>query len=146
MEVQQVEGFRKVKERIRARKFNIRTYMMVIAIVGIWLIFTVLSRGTFITPRNMTNLFRQSVFTAILAMGMVNVIILGQIDLSVSSVSALCGGVLAICNVWNEYSPAVSVIITLLVGIAIGAWNGWWVDYRGVPAFIVTMAGLLVFR
>lgn len=127
-------------------RINLRTYMMVIALVGIWLIFTVLTRAIFITPRNITNLFRQSVFTALLAIGMVNVIILGQIDLSVGSVAGLCGGVLAICNVWKGLTPGLSILITLLVGITVGAWNGWWVAYRKVPAFIVTMAGLLVFR
>jgi D-xylose transport system permease protein len=97
-------------------------------------------------PRNLSNLFRQSVFTAILAIGMLNVIVLGQIDLSVGSMAGLCGGILAIANVWRGASPMVAILITLVAGLLLGLWNGWWIAYRNVPSFIVTMAGLLVFR
>ena len=126
--------------------FDLRKYMMVIAIVGIWVIFGAVSGGTYLLPRNLSNLFRQSVFTAILAIGMLNVIVLGQIDLSVGSMAGLCGGILAIANVWNGASPVLSIIIVLVAGLLLGAWNGWWIAYRNVPSFIVTMAGLLVFR
>ena len=126
--------------------FDSRKYMMVIALAGIWVIFAVISGGTYILPRNMSNLFRQSVFTAILAIGMLNVIVLGQIDLSVGSIAGLCGGILAIMNVWKGMSPLLSIAITLVAGLVMGLWNGWWTAYRNVPAFIVTMAGLLVFR
>jgi D-xylose transport system permease protein len=126
--------------------FDLRKYMMVIALVGIWVIFGAISGGTYLLPRNMSNLFRQSVFTAILAIGMLNVIVLGQIDLSVGSIAGLCGGILAIANVWKGMSPLVSILITLAAGLLLGLWNGWWIAYRNVPSFIVTMAGLLVFR
>ena len=119
---------------------------MVIAIVGIWVIFAAISGGTYLTPRNMSNLFRQSVFVAILAIGMLNVIVLGQIDLSVGSIAGFCGGVLAITNVWKGLPAGVSIVITLAAGLLLGLWNGWWIAYRKVPSFIVTMAGLLVFR
>ena len=130
----------------RGLNFDSRKYMMVIALAGIWLIFAVISGGTYILPRNMSNLFRQSVFTAILAIGMLNVIVLGQIDLSVGSIAGLSGGILAIMNVWKGMSPVLSIAITLVAGLVMGLWNGWWTAYRNVPAFIVTMAGLLVFR
>lgn len=130
----------------RRFSFDAGKYMMVFALVAIWLIFTVLSEGTYIMARNMSNLFRQSVFTGLLALGMVNVIILGQIDLSVGSLAALCAGVMAIFNVWYNFPPAVSIIIAIALGLLLGLWNGWWVSYRNVPSFIVTMAGLLVFR
>jgi len=130
----------------RGLNFDLRKYMMVVAIVGIWIIFGAISGGTFLLPRNLSNLFRQSVFTAILAIGMLNVIVLGQIDLSVGSMAGLCGGILAIANVWNGASPMVSILITVAAGLLLGAWNGWWIAYRNVPSFIVTMAGLLVFR
>ena len=133
-------------EKKTALSFDLRKYMMVIAIVGIWVIFGVVSGGTYLLPRNLSNLFRQSVFTAILAIGMLNVIVLGQIDLSVGSMAGLCGGILAIANVWNGASPVLSIIIVLVAGLLLGAWNGWWIAYRNVPSFIVTMAGLLVFR
>lgn len=126
--------------------FDLRKYMMVIAIVGIWVIFGAISGGTYLLPRNLSNLFRQSVFTAILAIGMLNVIVLGQIDLSVGSLAGLCGGILAIFNVWRGAPPVVSILITVGAGLLLGAWNGWWIAYRNVPSFIVTMAGLLVFR
>ena len=84
--------------------FDMRKYMMVIALIGIWVIFEAISTGTYLTPRNLSNLFRQSVFTAILAIGMLNVIVLGHIDLSVGSLAGLCGGILAIANVWKGLS------------------------------------------
>ena len=130
----------------RAFAFDTRKYMMVIALIGIWVIFAALSGGTYLRPRNLSNLFRQSVFTAILAIGMLNVIVLGQIDLSVGSIAGLCGGILAIANVWKGASPWVSILITVVAGLLMGLWNGWWIAYRNVPSFIVTMAGLLVFR
>jgi D-xylose transport system permease protein len=133
-------------EKKTALSFDLRKYMMVIAIVGIWVIFGAVSGGTYLLPRNLSNLFRQSVFTAILAIGMLNVIVLGQIDLSVGSMAGLCGGILAIANVWNGASPLLSIVIVLAAGLLLGAWNGWWIAYRNVPSFIVTMAGLLVFR
>jgi len=129
-----------------AIKFDSRKYMMVFALIGIWIIFTVLSTGTYIMPRNMSNLFRQSVFTAVLAVGMLNVILLGEIDLSVGSIAGLCGGMLAILNVWSGVPILLAIVITLILGFVLGLWNGWWVAYRGVPAFIVTLAGMLVFR
>jgi len=133
-------------QKVRGFTFDTRKYMMVIALVGIWAIFTAISGGIYMKPRNMSNLFRQSVFTGILAVGMVNVILLGQIDLSVGSLAGLCGGILAIMNVWKGFHALASIGLTLVFGLALGFWNGWWVAYRGVPSFIVTMAGLLVFR
>lgn len=130
----------------RGFTFDPRKYMMVIALVGIWAIFAAISGGTYLLPRNMSNLFRQSVFTAILAIGMLNVIVLGQIDLSVGSIAGLCGGILAIANVWKGVSPLFAILITMGAGLLLGLWNGWWIAYRNVPSFIVTMAGLLVFR
>ncbi|MBN1836812.1 MAG: sugar ABC transporter permease [Spirochaetales bacterium] len=136
------------KQSMTKARLNIdlRRYMMIIALLGIWVIFTILSEGIFLSPRNISNLFRQSVFTAILALGMVFVIICGHIDLSVGSIAGLAGGILAILNVRQGLSPAVSIVAALAVGLALGAWNGYWVAYRGVPSFIVTMAGLLIFR
>ncbi|MFW5686765.1 MAG: sugar ABC transporter permease [Halanaerobium sp.] len=129
-----------------AFKFNLRTYMMIIALVSIWVIFTILTGGSFLSPRNISNLFRQSVFTSVLAIGMVLVIIMGHIDLSVGSVAGLTGGIVAILDVWQGYSPVVSISITLLIGLIIGIWHGWWIAYKNVPSFIATLAGLLIFR
>ncbi|HOO33068.1 MAG TPA: sugar ABC transporter permease [Thermotogota bacterium] len=128
------------------KKFNLRTYMMIIALVLIWGLFSILTQGTFLTARNMSNLFRQSVFTSILGIGMAFVIFLGEIDLSVGSVVGLTGGIIAILDVWNGMNPALSITLTLGAGLLIGLWQGFWVAYMKVPSFIVTLAGLLIFR
>ncbi|MBP2072440.1 MULTISPECIES: sugar ABC transporter permease [Thermoanaerobacterium] len=126
--------------------FNLKLYTMIIALVGIWIIFAIATKGDFLTSRNMSNLFRQMVSTAVLAIGMVFVIIAGQIDLSVGSLLGLTGGIAAIANVWFHFNGILSIIIALAVGLILGAWNGWWVAYKNVPSFIVTLAGMLVFR
>lgn len=127
-------------------KIDFRTYMMIIALVSIWIIFSFTTGGDFLTARNISNLFRQSVFTSILAIGMVMVIIMGHIDLSVGSLVGLTGGVIAILDVWQGMNPIMSIGITLLLGLILGLWNGWWTAYGKVPSFIVTLGGLLVFR
>jgi D-xylose transport system permease protein len=125
---------------------DVKTYMMIIALIGIWGIFTFATGGSFLSPRNISNLFRQSVFTSVLAIGMVLIIIMGEIDLSVGSLVGLAGGIVAICDVWLELNPILSILITLLVGALLGLWNGWWIAYKRVPSFIVTLGGYLIFR
>ncbi|PNR99710.1 xylose ABC transporter permease [Petrotoga miotherma DSM 10691] len=125
---------------------NLRSYMMIIALIVIWVFFAILTEGSFLSARNISNLFRQSVFLSVLAMGMVFVIILGQIDLSVGSIVGLTGGIVAILHVWFGMDPLISILITLGIGLLIGLWNGYWVAYRGVPAFVVTLGGMLIFR
>ena len=132
--------------KVKNFKIDLRAYMMVIALIVIWIMFTIMTEGSFLTARNISNLFRQSVFISMLAIGMVMVIILGQIDLSVGSIVGLSGGILAILDVWNGMNPILSMTITLGVGLLLGLWNGYWVSYRGVPSFIVTLGGMLVFR
>lgn len=127
-------------------KLDFRTYMMIVALVSIWIIFSFTTGGSFLTARNISNLFRQSVFTSVLAIGMVLVIIMGHIDLSVGSLVGLAGGVIAILDVWQGMNPVFSIGLTLLLGLILGLWNGWWVAYRKVPSFIVTLGGLLIFR
>lgn len=126
-------------------KLNIRAYMMIIALVIIWVIFSIITGGNFLSSRNISNLFKQSVFTSILAIGMVSVIILGEIDLSVGSIVGLAGGITAIFDVWNGFNPIFTILITLAIGAAIGIWHGWWVN-NGVPSFVVTLGGLLIYR
>nr|WP_275266288.1 sugar ABC transporter permease [Calorimonas adulescens] len=127
-------------------KLDIKTYAMVIALLAIWIIFSATTHGSFLTPRNLSNLFRQMAITGILATGMIFVIIAGQIDLSVGSMMGLLGGIAAILNVWYNVSGIISILITLVIGLLFGLWNGYWVAYRRVPAFIVTLAGQLIFR
>jgi D-xylose transport system permease protein len=127
-------------------KHNTKQYSMFIALVAIWVIFSFLTESVFLTPRNLSNLFVQSVTTAILAIGMVLVIVAGHIDLSVGSVLGFTGAVCAMLMIRFEWGVPLSVLATLVVGLAIGAWHGFWVAYRKVPAFIVSLASMLAFR
>lgn len=127
-------------------KNNMRQYTMFIALIGIMLIFTFLTEGTFISSRNLSNLFSQTSHIAILAAGVVLVIVAGHIDLSIGSVVGFTGAIAAIMQVKFGLGTLPAIIITLGVGALIGAWQGYWVAYRDVPAFIVTLAGMLIFR
>jgi D-xylose transport system permease protein len=126
-------------------KMDIRAFTMIGALLAIWLLFSLLN-GTFLTPRNLSNLFLQMSVTSVLAIGMVLVIVAGQIDLSVGSLTGLTGGLAAILNVWYDWNTVPVVIVTVLFGAAIGLIQGWWVAYRAVPAFIVTLGGMLIYR
>ncbi|OEH93822.1 sugar ABC transporter permease [Bacillus solimangrovi] len=135
-----------VKEKkIHLFKMDIRAYTMIGALLTIWILFSLLN-DTFLTPRNLSNLFLQMSVTSILAIGMVLIIVAGQIDLSVGSLVGLTGGVAAILNVWLGWHPILVIIATIVLGMIIGLVQGWWVAYRAVPAFIVTLAGMLIFR
>lgn len=125
---------------------NTRQYGMAIALVAVIILFQVLTGGLLLTPLNITNLIMQNSYILILAIGMMLVIITGHIDLSVGSVVAFTGAMSAIMlTSWGLPTPVV-VPIALLLGAAIGAWQGFWIAYVGVPAFIVTLAGMLIFR
>lgn len=128
------------------KKNNIQMLVMAFAIVLIMIYFTVMTDGSYISARNISNLFRQTAITGILAIGMVFIIISGEIDLSVGSMMGLLGGVAAILDVWFGWPLALTAITTIGLGLLFGLFNGWWVAYRKVPSFIVTLAGLLAFR
>ncbi|MED4302010.1 sugar ABC transporter permease [Geobacillus stearothermophilus] len=127
-------------------KFDFRSYTLIIALVFIAVIFGVLTDGEFISSRNLSNLFMQMSVISILAIGMTLVIIAGHIDLSVGSVVGLTGGIAAILQVWYGWGTVSVIVVAIVAGVLIGLWQGWWVAYRGVPAFIVTLGGMLVFR
>jgi D-xylose transport system permease protein len=127
-------------------KNNIRQYTMGIALLTIWLIFTILTDGIFITSRNLSNLFLQSCTIAILASGMVLVMVAGHIDLSVGSIAGFLGAVAAVLMVKMNVGTVPAILITLLLGLLIGLWQGYWIAYRGVPAFIVTLASMMAFK
>ena len=129
-------------------KHNTKQFTMALALIAIWVIFALLTDGVFITPRNLSNLFVQTVTTAILAIGMVLVIVTGHIDLSVGSVLGFLGAICAMLMIHEDYGWGVvpAVAATLVAGLAVGAWHGFWVAYRKVPAFIVTLASMLAFR
>lgn len=125
---------------------HLQMIIMIIAILFIMLFFSVMTDWSYLSPRNISNLFRQTAITGILAIGMVYVIISGEIDLSVGSMMGLLGGLAAIMDVWLGFPLPLTIVITLISGLLLGAWNGWWVAYRKVPSFIVTLAGMLAFR
>ncbi|MGF1876304.1 sugar ABC transporter permease [Photobacterium frigidiphilum] len=131
-------------ERIKA--MDVKILVMIAVITTIMLFFSVMTDWSYLTPRNISNLFRQTSITGILAIGMVFVIISGEIDLSVGSMMGLLGGVAAIFDVWFNLPLPVTIVLTLSAGFILGVWNGWWVAYRKVPSFIVTLAGMLAFR
>ncbi len=127
-------------------KANIRQYGMIIALVLIMLLFQILSDGILLQPLNITNLILQNSYILVLAIGMVLVIITGHIDLSVGSIAAVIGAVAAIMMVHMQVPVWAAILISLLIGALIGAWQGFWIAYVGIPSFIVTLAGMLLFR
>ncbi|GIO61424.1 MULTISPECIES: multiple monosaccharide ABC transporter permease [Paenibacillus] len=131
---------------VKLFKNNIRQYGMIIALVVIMILFEIITGGLLLKPINITNLILQNSYILVLAIGMVLVIITGHIDLSVGSIAAFVGAVAAIMMVDLHWHPVVAVIASLVVGALIGAWQGFWVAYVKIPAFIVTLAGMLLFR
>ncbi|RPD97602.1 sugar ABC transporter permease [Candidatus Pantoea deserta] len=125
---------------------NLQVLVMLGAILVIALFFTWTTDGAWLSARNLSNLLRQTAITGILAVGMVFVIISAEIDLSVGSMMGLLGGAAAIFDVWLGWPLPLTIAVTLLMGLLLGTWNGWWVAYRKVPSFIVTLAGMLAFR
>ena len=125
---------------------NIRQYTMLFALVAIWVIFSVLTHGVFIRPLNLSNLFLQTMTVAVVAIGMTLVIVTGNIDLSVGSVAALCGAVGAFLQVKMGWSTAPALAAAIGCGLLIGLWHGFWIAYRMVPSFIVTLASMMIFR
>lgn len=143
---------------------NLQTYTMILALVFIWLFFGFLTDWIFFSPRNLSNLFRQMTIVSFLSIGMVLVIVTGNIDLSVGS----CVGLVSAITAWlqavflppllQQAFPGISIlaqgtILTgttilagILVGGLIGVVQGWAIAYLGIPAFIVTLGGMLIFR
>lgn len=125
---------------------NLRQSGIYIAFAAIIVLFTIMTDGVLLNPNNLTNLVLQYSYILILAIGMVMVIIAGHIDLSVGSVVALAGAVAAVLIQQQGWSWWSAIIAALIVGIIVGVWQGFWVAFVGIPAFIVTLAGMLLFR
>jgi len=125
---------------------HLRDYGMLAALVVIMLLFQVLTEGTLMRPVNLTNLFLQNSYIIIMAIGMLLVIVAGHIDLSVGSVVGFIGALAAVMMVNWHMSPFLVVPLCLICGLLIGAAQGYWVAYWKIPSFIVTLAGMLVFR
>lgn len=131
---------------VKVFKANTTKYSMVIALVGIMIFFQIASGGILLKPLNITNLILQNSYILILAIGMLLVIVAFQIDLSVGSVAAVIGALAAILIVNHHVPVALGIIISLAAGALIGAFQGYWIAYVRIPAFITTLAGMLIFR
>jgi D-xylose transport system permease protein len=137
-----------VTQQTRIGRFKIptdvlRAYTMVFALVAIWIYFHYSTSQIFLEPRNFSNLMRQTSVTGVLAVGMLMVIVTAQIDLSVGSLVGLAGGVAAITQGWLGWGLIPSLGAGLATALAIGAFQGALVAYLNIPAFIVTLGGLL---
>ncbi len=135
---------RRAPPALKARA--LQNYTMIFALLGIWIIFEILSEGVFLSARNISLLARQTAITGVLTIGAVMLIISSNFDLSVGSVLGLTGGVAAMLQVWFSLPTPLVVLAAITVGVLIGAWQGFWVAYKKVPSFIVTLGGLMIFR
>lgn len=126
-------------------KSNIRDYVMYIALVLIFIYFAIATDGVFLSPRNISDLINQTGYVAVIAIGMTVILIIKHIDLSVGYVAGFIGAVAAVL-MRNGWSPWLVIPTVLLIGIAIGIYQGLLVAKVGVPAFVVTLAGMFIFR
>jgi putative multiple sugar transport system permease protein len=140
---------------MRFVKANIRDYALLLSLLAIMLFFQYATKGILFTPLNMTNIILQNSYIVIMALGMLLIIVAGHIDLSVGFLSGFIGAIAGVLMVNNPYWPAewrmdtmpiLAIAICLIIGTAIGALQGWFVARFRIPAFIVTLAAMLIFR
>ena len=125
---------------------HVRQSGMVVALAAIVLLFQVWTGGILLKPLNVTNIVQQNGYILVLAIGMVVVIISGHIDLSVGSIAGFIGAMSGVLMVRNDMPWLLAVGLCVGIGALIGAWQGFWIAYVGIPSFIVTLGGMLVFR
>ena len=125
---------------------NARQYGIVGALLVIVIVFQILTGGVLLKPNSFVSLIQQNAYVIILAIGMVMVIIATHIDLSVGSLVAFIGGVCALLMERQGVNWGLAIVISLAVGLIVGVWQGFWVAYVGIPGFITTLAGMLIFR
>lgn len=132
---------------LRILKQNITQYAMFVALMAVMLFFTFTTSGIFMTPRNLSNLFDQTGYVAVLAIGMTLIIIIRHIDLSVGFVAGFIGAIAAlIMRSFPGIPVIIIVLIAMVLGLIIGLYQGTLVAHFGVPAFVVTLAGMFIFR
>ncbi|PKN90462.1 MAG: sugar ABC transporter permease, partial [Chloroflexi bacterium HGW-Chloroflexi-7] len=136
----------------RFRK-NIQTYIIIIALVAIWGVFAIITKGGYFMPQNISNLFRQMTVTGFLAVGMVLVMVTGGIDLSVGKLAGFVSVIAALFqrDVWFKLIPnepilsaVLTVFVSMLVGTLFGMYQAYVTAYLRVPAFIVTLGGMFI--
>lgn len=125
---------------------NVRQYGMLSALLVIVVFFQFTTNGVMLKPLNVTNILLQNGYVIVMALGMLLVIVIGHIDLSVGSVAGFTGAIAAVAMATYGLDPILAVLITLVLGGVIGAWHGMWIAYMRIPSFIVTLAGMLLFR
>jgi D-xylose transport system permease protein len=129
----------------RIARGELGTLQVVFALALIWAIFQI-ANNRFLTAVNLTNLMLQVTAVGIISIGVVLVLLLGEIDLSIGAVSGLCAGIMAVLTVQHGWSPALAILAGLLAGTAIGLINGFFNTYFGIPSFVVTLAGLIAWQ
>jgi len=117
-----------------------------LALIAVVVLFAFLTDGILLRPQNISNLIVQNGYILILAIGMVLVIVAGHIDLSVGSVAAFIGAISGVLIRDAGFDWWLAILVSLIIGALVGAWQGFWIAYVGIPAFIVTLAGMLIFR
>ena len=140
-----VEGF-SIRRAIAAlARGDLASVRVILGIVVIWTIFQI-ANDRFLSAINLSNLTLQIAAVATISIGVVLVLLLGEIDLSVGAVSGLAAGAMAVLSVQHGWSPLLAIFAGLGVGLAIGAFNGLIVTTFGIPSFVVTLAGLLAWQ
>lgn len=125
---------------------DLQKYTMVVALIVLTVVFNIISKGRMITSANFQNLLSGNAYVLVLAIGMLMVIVIGQIDLAVGSVAGFSGMVMALtAKNWN-LPWWMAMLIGIAIGILVGAWQGFWVAQLGIPGFITTLGGQLIFR
>lgn len=125
---------------------NITKFAMVIEMAGIFLLFQILTDGVFLSSLNLSNLLLQGCTFSILGIGMVWVMVSGGIDLSAGAVLGFLANFAAVLQTQHNLGTTPTILFTLIIGTLIGCWNGYWIAYRRIPAFIATLAGQLIFK
>ncbi|WP_165067808.1 multiple monosaccharide ABC transporter permease [Marisediminicola senii] len=135
-----------IKDSVDFLAGRLRQIGIFLALIAIVVLFQILTNGALLTAGNVSNIIVQNSYILILAIGMVMIIIAGHIDLSVGSVAAFVGAVSGVMITQLDFPWWVAIIGSLVIGALVGAWQGFWVAFVGIPAFIVTLAGMLIFR
>ena len=133
-------------DMMRFVKSNIRDYALLLSLLAIMVFFQITTNGTLFMPVNMTNIILQNSYIVIMALGMLLIIVAGHIDLSVGSVSGFVGAVAAVLMVTYKMDVLTSAALCLALGAVIGGVQGYFTAYYKIPAFIVTLAGMLIFK
>ena len=137
-----------MKQKVNKKEIlkTLRAYSMVIVLVAIAVLFHFLTEGLIFTSMNLTNLILQNSYVVILILGMLPVILTGNVDLSVGAILSFVGAVAAILQVSLGWGTVPTLVVSLLIGIAAGAWNGLWIAKFDIPPFIVTLSTQLALR